>query len=226
MEPVLLIPSATAPARPDGRSLRTTAPAHPTWAVALALSSALGVLLGVIAALADAEGGWLADALSMPGPWLAAAALVAAATDRRRPRALTSSLATAAFLAFGVAAYYVVKQATLGAAPGPLVVFWGALAVAVGAALGLGVHVVLRRGWGPAALAGLIAGWLVVETLAAPAAPTGEAVAGLLGVGVASRQQAAGSRTWWLAAGAGAGIGAAGAAVVFAVLSRVLSAVL
>lgn len=221
-EGVLTTPSATR--RPPRAAARTLSSPSAAPTATLAFAATAGLALGVVAALADGHGGWLSNALSLPGPWIAAAALVAlaAARDARR---WTTPVATAGFLVLGIAAYYVTKQAATGAVPGPLVAFWAVLAVAVGVGGGIAVSWGSARPWGVAAIVGAVAGWLVAEALLAPSAPLGEAVAGLAAIGVVGRANTNG-RVTWRAASLGAGVGAAAAIGVFAVLSRALSAAL
>lgn len=202
----------------------SSAEAPATVAPTLAWTTAAGALLGVVAAVADGLGGLLSDLLSAPGPWIAGAVLVAVAAARAR-RPWAAPAATAGFLLAGIAAYYLTKQVTTGAAPGPLVAFWGILAVGVGVGLGAITAWCMARPWGVAAVTGAVAGWLVVEALLLPAAPRGEALAGILCAGFVGRGGGPHGRRWGAAA-AGAAVGALAAACVFAVLSRALTTML
>lgn len=196
---------------------------HPAlWA------GAAGLLLGAIAAVADGHGGAWADALSLPGPWIAGAAVVAIGAARARSGTRrTAPLATAAFLLAGMAAYYVGKQALAGAVPGPLVAFWSVLAVLVGTTLGAGVDRLRERACGEAAIAAAVGGWLVAEALLFAAAPMGEAVAGLACVGLGLGTTATdGARRRRAVLAGGALCGAGSAVAVYAVLSSALSATL
>lgn len=192
--------------------------------MAVAWSTLGGGALGAVAAVADGRGGPLADLLSVPGPWIAAAALVAVLAARGT-RAWGPAAATSGFLLAGVAVYYLAKQSLTGATPGPLVVFWAVLAVGVGLVGGTLVAWCSARSWGTAAVAGAVAGWLAVEVLLVPSAPPAEAVMGAISVGITGRG-AAGRAPAWHAAVIAAAVGAAVAVGVLSVLSRALSAAL
>lgn len=221
----MLTPPATRerPVAADAPPPSSAAAALLPWAV-LAWSAAAGIALGVAAAVADGRGGALSDLLSVPGPWIAGAAAVAVAASACG-RGWCAPAATAGFLLTGIAAYYLTKQSTMGSTPGPLVVFWGGLAVAVGVGIGVASRWCAAHAWGVPAIAGAVAGWLVVEVVVLPAAPSAEALAGLVGVGLVSRGTEPRARRW-RAVALGASAGALAAACVFSVLSRALSAAL
>lgn len=210
---------ATAKASPQASS---TAAVTARWSIVAATIA--GLALGVVAALADRHGGTLSDLLSVPGPWIATAALVAVLAARAARR-WAAPVTTAGFLLAGVAAYYLAKHTTMAGTPGPLVAFWGVLAVVVGVTGGALAAWCVDRPWGLAAVTGAVAGWLAVEALLLPAAPTGEALAGAVGAGIVGR--GVGSRGRQPRAIAiGACVGATAATGVLAVLSRALTAAL
>ncbi len=204
-------------------------PQAPPHAAALIGAAALvvGALLGLVAAFADAAEGPLGVALSLPGPWVAGAALVAALASRacgstRRP-IIKGSLCAAGFLIGGMVAYYAGKQALTGAIPGPLVALWLLLAAGAGLIGGAGVAWATPRPWGVTALAAGVTGWLLVEAAAVPSAPLAEAVvAVLIGTAVAINSPSRRLAPWLT----GAVVGGAGALLVVSVLPAVLTRVL
>lgn len=121
---------------------RRTRRAWPRSAARLAACAAVGVVVGVLAKVADVVGSWWADAATYPAVWVIPVAVLA----RTSPGPGQAALRAAAFFVPVVAAYYGWAQLVLGFGSTPYTVVWLAIAAVMVPVLTAVVCWAVRRG--------------------------------------------------------------------------------